>query len=144
MNTLAIGSLAFHLYLTGRKSLSCCVVGMKSLIPSRLKGQELATPSSIPSRTSRSHPWRQLPVTRNSWTAVLWAIPMWLANARSAERFTRKHTCDVSGTITVQVHVLKSLNIDGPILFPLAEDLPFLARPLSETEKTKALAVARQ
>jgi formamidase len=54
------------------------------------------------------------------------------------------HTCDVSGTITVQVSVLKGLNIDGPLLFPVLEDLPFLARPLSESEKASAWAVARQ
>jgi len=54
------------------------------------------------------------------------------------------HTCDVSGTITVQVHVLKGLNIDGPLLFPVVDDLPFLAKPLSQAEKTKALAIARQ
>jgi acetamidase/formamidase len=53
------------------------------------------------------------------------------------------HTCDVSGTVTLQVHVLKGLNIDGPILFPVEEDLPFLARPLSETERAKAMNVAR-
>jgi formamidase len=54
------------------------------------------------------------------------------------------HTCDVSGTVTLQVHVLKGLNIDGPIIFPLLEDLPFLARPLSEAEQIKAMQVARQ
>ena len=54
------------------------------------------------------------------------------------------HTCDVSGTVTLQVQVLKGLSIDGPILFPVVEDLPFLARPLSEAEKTKAMAIARQ
>jgi formamidase len=53
------------------------------------------------------------------------------------------HTCDVSGTVTLQVHVLKGLNIDGPILFPVLEDLPFLARPLSEAEQTQAKAVAK-
>jgi len=53
------------------------------------------------------------------------------------------HTTDISGTITLQVHVVKGLNIDGPILFPLAEDLPYLARPLSETERAQALAVAQ-
>ena len=41
------------------------------------------------------------------------------------------HTCDVSGTVTLQVELLKGLAIDGPILLPLEEDLPFLARPLS-------------
>ena len=52
------------------------------------------------------------------------------------------HTCDVSGIVTLQVRVLKGLAIDGPILLPLPEDLPYLARPLSETERAKALAVA--
>ena len=45
------------------------------------------------------------------------------------------HTCDVSGTVTLQVHLLKGLNIDGPILFPVLEDLPFLAKPLTADEK---------
>jgi acetamidase/formamidase len=54
------------------------------------------------------------------------------------------HTCDVSGTVTLQVHVLKGLNIDGPVLFPVLEDLPFLARPLTEAERQKAMHVARQ
>ena len=52
------------------------------------------------------------------------------------------HTCDVSGTVTLQVHLLKGLNIDGPILFPVQEDLPFLAQPLTEEEKRKAQTVA--
>lgn len=54
------------------------------------------------------------------------------------------HTCDVSGTVTLQVHVLKNLPIDGPILLPVAEDLPFLARPLTAAEKARALAIAKQ
>ncbi len=53
------------------------------------------------------------------------------------------HTCDVSGTVTLQVHVIKGLALDGPVLLPVPEDLPFLARPLSAAEKTRALAVAR-
>lgn len=52
------------------------------------------------------------------------------------------HTCDVSGTVTLQVHVLKGLNIDGPLLFPVLEDLPFLARPLTAEEKERAKEVA--
>lgn len=54
------------------------------------------------------------------------------------------HTCDVSGTVTLQVHVLKNLPIDGPILLPVAEDLPFLAKPLTTEEKARALAIAKQ
>ncbi|MDQ3766951.1 MAG: acetamidase/formamidase family protein [Actinomycetota bacterium] len=53
------------------------------------------------------------------------------------------HTCDVSGAVTLQVHVLKDLGIDGPIIFPVEEDLPFLARPLSSEERERAQAVAR-
>ncbi|MBL8055485.1 MAG: acetamidase/formamidase family protein [Anaerolineales bacterium] len=54
------------------------------------------------------------------------------------------HTCDVAGTVTLQVHVIKGLNIDGPILLPVVEDLPFLARPLSAAEEATARQVARQ
>ncbi len=52
------------------------------------------------------------------------------------------HTTDVSGTVTLQVHVLKGLNIDGPIIFPVEEDLPFLAKPFSVEEKALAEKVA--
>ena len=54
------------------------------------------------------------------------------------------HTCDVSGTVTLQVEVLKGLGIDGPVLFPVAEDLPFLARPLTPAERERALALGRR
>jgi formamidase len=54
------------------------------------------------------------------------------------------HTCDVSGTVTVEVEVVKDLPIDGPILLPVVEDLPFLARPLDDTERARAGMVARQ
>jgi acetamidase/formamidase len=54
------------------------------------------------------------------------------------------HTCDVAGTVTLQVEVLKGLGIDGPVLFPLAEDLPYLARPLSADERMRAETVARR
>lgn len=53
------------------------------------------------------------------------------------------HTCDVSGTATLQVNLLKGLQLDGPLLFPVEEDLPFLARPLSPGEKARAEDVAR-
>jgi formamidase len=53
------------------------------------------------------------------------------------------HTCDVAGAVTLEVRVIKGLNIDGPILFPVAEDLPYLARPLGEAERRKAEALGR-
>ena len=52
------------------------------------------------------------------------------------------HTCDVSGTVTLQVHLLKGLAIDGPFLFPLVEDLPFTAKPLTAAERAQAAAIA--
>jgi acetamidase/formamidase len=54
------------------------------------------------------------------------------------------HTCDVAGTVTLEVHVIKGLNIDGPILFPVADDVPYLARPLDEIERERARALARR
>jgi len=54
------------------------------------------------------------------------------------------HTCDVAGTVTLQVEVLQRIQIDGPVLFPPAEDLPFLAQPLSREERMRALALGRR
>ncbi len=52
------------------------------------------------------------------------------------------HTCDVAGTVTMQVHLIKGLKLDGPILLPVAEDLPFLAKPLTPEERKQAEVVA--
>ncbi len=54
------------------------------------------------------------------------------------------HTCDVAGTVTLQTHVIKGLEIEGPILLPVLEDLPYLARPLSAEERSAAQAAARE
>jgi formamidase len=54
------------------------------------------------------------------------------------------HTSDVAGTVTLEVEVVKGLGLDGPLLFPVEEDLPFLARPLSESEKARALEAGRR
>lgn len=53
------------------------------------------------------------------------------------------HTCDVAGRVTLRVDVLNGLALDGPVLFPLPEDLPPLARPFSETERAKATELAK-
>jgi formamidase len=54
------------------------------------------------------------------------------------------HTADVAGTVTLQVELIKGLGIDGPVLFPVPDDLPYLARPLSPAEREQALALARR
>lgn len=51
------------------------------------------------------------------------------------------HTADVSGTVTLQVEVIKGLAIDGPVLLPVAEDLPYLAKPLTAEERARAEAL---
>ena len=53
------------------------------------------------------------------------------------------HTMDVAGSVTLQVSVMKSWPIDGPVLFPLMEDLPPLARPFTEAERAKAARLAK-
>lgn len=54
------------------------------------------------------------------------------------------HTCDVAATVVLKVHVLKGLTLDGPILLPVPEDLPYLARPISCKERAAAQALAAQ
>lgn len=52
------------------------------------------------------------------------------------------HTTDVAGEIELQVEVIKGLANEGPILLPLAEDLPHLARPLTFIERHNASVLA--
>lgn len=54
------------------------------------------------------------------------------------------HTTDVSGIVSLQVNVIKGLTLEGPILLPVAEDLPYLAKPLSKQEKRVAEDIASQ
>ncbi|MFC1915922.1 acetamidase/formamidase family protein, partial [Chloroflexota bacterium] len=54
------------------------------------------------------------------------------------------HTTDVSGEATFEVHVIKGLNLEGPLLIPPEEDLPVLARPISESEWRAAEALGNK
>src|ERR1700736_2941943 len=54
------------------------------------------------------------------------------------------HTMDVSGTVTLEVELLQGRTLEGPILFPLVEDLPPLARPLNRSEKERARRLAKK
>lgn len=44
------------------------------------------------------------------------------------------HTTDITAEARVRVNVIKGLALDGPILLPVAEDLPFITRPFSKEE----------
>lgn len=52
------------------------------------------------------------------------------------------HTADVSGIVTLQASVIKGLTIDGPILLPVPDDLPYLAKPITKKEKESAMNLA--
>ncbi|AOV08698.1 acetamidase/formamidase family protein [Sporosarcina ureilytica] len=54
------------------------------------------------------------------------------------------HTADVSGVVHLQVEVLKGVNLEGPVLLPNEEDLPYTAKPLSAAEKRSALKLAEE
>jgi formamidase len=56
------------------------------------------------------------------------------------------HTTDIGARLVVRVEVVKGLALDGPLLLPPAEDLPFLARPFTADEvgRAKALAEANE
>lgn len=53
------------------------------------------------------------------------------------------HTTDVAGIVHLRVNVLKELNIEGPILLPVVEDLPYLAKPFTDEEKRAAGKLAK-
>ncbi|WP_227287953.1 acetamidase/formamidase family protein [Boseongicola sp. H5] len=54
------------------------------------------------------------------------------------------HTMDVAGSVTLQVEVVKNYPLDGPVLFPLEEDLPPLAKPFTDAEKAKGARLAEK
>jgi len=54
------------------------------------------------------------------------------------------HTTDVAGIVTLQVEVLKGVNIEGPIILPVEEDLPYLAKPFTQEERKQAEKLAEK
>lgn len=54
------------------------------------------------------------------------------------------HTTDVAGLVELEVHVLKGLTIEGPILLPNIEDLPYTAKPFSKEELNAAKKLAKR
>lgn len=54
------------------------------------------------------------------------------------------HTIDVAGIVTLQVHVIKGRTLEGPVLFPLVEDLPYLAQPIKAGERKRAQTLAKK
>ena len=44
------------------------------------------------------------------------------------------HTTDITAEACVRVNVIKHLPLDGPMLLPVVEDLPYITRPFSQEE----------
>ena len=64
------------------------------------------------------------------------------AHAMQGDGEIAGHTTDVSAEISLQVNVLKGLKLGGPVLLPLLEDLPPLARPHTTSEWEAATRLA--
>lgn len=56
------------------------------------------------------------------------------AHAMQGDGEVAGHTTDITAETTVEVSVLKGLNLEGPLLLPLEEDLPYLAKPWRKDE----------
>jgi acetamidase/formamidase len=54
------------------------------------------------------------------------------------------HTTDICARLVVRVEVIKGLALDGPILLPPVDDLPFLARPFTADEVGRAKTLAEE
>ena len=54
------------------------------------------------------------------------------------------HTTDIGARLVVRVEVIKGLELDGPLLLPPTEDLPFLARPFTADEVARGKALAAE
>ena len=54
------------------------------------------------------------------------------------------HTTDITAEASLRVNVIKNLQLDGPILLPVAEDLPYTTRPFSQQEQEAGEALARR
>lgn len=52
------------------------------------------------------------------------------------------HTCDIAAQVTLKVQIIKGLHITGPIILPLPEDIPYLARPFCNHEYMHAKRLA--
>ena len=54
------------------------------------------------------------------------------------------HTTDVSGIVQLQVSVIKKANLEGPVILPNVEDLPYTAKPFTKEEKKIARDIAEE
>ncbi|MFN8163812.1 MAG: acetamidase/formamidase family protein [Solirubrobacterales bacterium] len=54
------------------------------------------------------------------------------------------HTTDITADVQVKVDVLKDMSLAGPVLLPVAEDLPWIARPFNAEERERGSKLAER
>lgn len=64
------------------------------------------------------------------------------AHANQGDGELSLHTTDITADVEVRVNVVRGLNLDGPILLPVADDLPWIARPFSADEVDRGRRLA--
>jgi acetamidase/formamidase len=52
------------------------------------------------------------------------------------------HTTDITADVEVKVDVLKGVELPGPVLLPVGEDLPWIARPFTAEERERGQRLA--
>ncbi|MCL2438092.1 MAG: acetamidase/formamidase family protein [Coriobacteriia bacterium] len=63
------------------------------------------------------------------------------AHAMQSDGEIAGHTTDVAAVTVLRVELIKGLEIDGPVLLQVPEDLPFLAKPLTVDEFEQAVSI---
>jgi acetamidase/formamidase len=63
------------------------------------------------------------------------------AHANEGDGELAGHTTDITADVQVRVDVIKGLNLGGPILLPVVDDLPWIARPFSAEELRRGQAL---
>jgi acetamidase/formamidase len=66
------------------------------------------------------------------------------AHAMQGDGEVAGHTTDITAETSVEVTLIKNLNLEGPILLPPEEDLPYLARPWRKDEWEYVERLARK
>ena len=66
------------------------------------------------------------------------------AHAMQGDGEVAGHTTDITAEVRVKVEVIKGLSLEGPILLPLEEDLPPLAKPWRKDEWDQLANLAKK
>ena len=66
------------------------------------------------------------------------------AHAMQSDGEIAGHTTDVAAITVLRVELIKGLEIDGPILLQVPEDLPYLAKPLTLEELDQAISILQE